>query len=335
MTNRERVIASINFEKPDKVPHNVFFTEQAFHKMQQHSGNNNYIQSIQNHITQAYLDKAQVQVAPDRFRDEFGVIWDKSGADKDIGVVSNIQIADEESFANYVFPPVDEQYIRQAMRALEASDDSNFKVASIGFSLFERAWTLMGFENTLCNMCAEPELLHKVLRKICDRNLQILDIALEYDFDCFHFGDDWGQQQGLIMGVTHWNEFIRPYLEEMYTKVKKRGLYISQHSCGDLRDILDTLWEMGLNIDQTFQPEIYGLEYAKKLHGKIAVWGGISTQRDLPYKSPQEIRQIVKNTIRAFGGTGLIVSPTHAIEFDVPAENIDAMIHEFIDQRSE
>ena len=114
--------------------------------------------------------------------------------------------------------------------------------------------------------------------------------------------------------------------------MKASGKYISQHSCGDLREILEDLHGMGLQIYQTFQPEIYGLAYAKQLKGKIAVWGGISTQMDLPYRTPDEIREIVKQTIRAFDGTGLIVAPTHSIEHDVPPENIAAMVEAFQQQ---
>ncbi|MGN0493008.1 MAG: uroporphyrinogen decarboxylase family protein [Acutalibacteraceae bacterium] len=298
--------------------------------MVEYTKDENYINSIENHITECYLVKPQREIKHDIYEDEFGVLWDKSGADKDIGIVANCLVYDEESLEKYALPDVDEEYIRKQLENLMASPEENFRVASIGFSLFERCWSLMGFENCLCNMLAEPELVHKLLRKICDRNLRIIDIALEYDIDCFHFGDDWGQQKGLIMGVTHWREFIKPYLKEMYDRVKSAGKYISQHSCGDLREILTTdLYEMGLNIYQTFQPEIYTLEYAGQMFGKVAVWGGISTQADLPYKTPEEIKKIVINTAQAFDYTGLIISPTHSIEFDVPPQNITEMIDTF------
>jgi uroporphyrinogen decarboxylase len=91
---------------------------------------------------------------------------------------------------------------------------------------------------------------------------------------------------------------------------------------------------MGLDIYQTFQPEIYGLAYAEKLHGKITVWGGISTQRDLPGKTSNEIKQITRETLNAFKQHGgLIAAPTHAIPGDVPAENIVAMLEVLEEQK--
>ncbi len=49
-------------------------------------------------------------------------------------------------------PPVDEKYIREQCEKLMASDENNFRIVNIGFSLYERVWTLMGIEDTLCNM---------------------------------------------------------------------------------------------------------------------------------------------------------------------------------------
>ncbi len=329
MTNKERILKAINFEATDQIPYQVSFGKQAVENMIQYTGNKDYMHGVKSPITSVDLNKPQENLSPDRDMDEFGVIWNKSGADKDIGVIEGLLIEDEASFEHYTFPPVDEAFIREKMERLVKSDPDNFKVAMIGFSLFERAWTLTGMENLLCAMVEEPEFVHKLIGTICERNLQILDIALEYPFDCFHFGDDWGQQQGLIMGAPHWREFIKPYLKKMYDKIHAAGRYVSQHSCGDIRPVMEDLYEIGLNIYQTFQPEIYGLDYGNYLHKKIAIWGGISTQADLPSKTPEEIRQIVRNTMKAFPNGGIIIGPTHALPFDVPPENIEAMLDEF------
>jgi len=233
---------------------------------------------------------------------------------------------DPDDLDTLVLPPADEKFIRGQMDGLMREKGDLFSYAAIGFSLFERAWTLRGMENLLADMIEEPDFVHALLEKITRRNLEIIDIALEYDIDCFHFGDDWGQQRGLIMGPKYWHIFIEPYLKRMYDRVRASGRLISQHSCGDLRDIMDALCGLGLNIYQTFQPEIYGLDYAKRLHGRLAIWGGISTQADLPVKTPDEIRRVTADLIAAFGRTGLIAAPTHAVPGDVPPENILAMV---------
>jgi uroporphyrinogen decarboxylase len=53
---------------------------------------------------------------------------------------------------------------------------------------------------------------------------------------------------------------------------------------------------------QTFQPEIYDLKKTKKEFGKdITFWGGISTQRLLPFATSEEVKQVIKETISIMG----------------------------------
>ena len=64
--------------------------------MLRHTGNPDYRQTVNNHITILVLIPPQQEIRPGFFRDEFGVIWNKTGADKDIGVIDNIQSEDPE-----------------------------------------------------------------------------------------------------------------------------------------------------------------------------------------------------------------------------------------------
>lgn len=333
MTRRERVIAALRFEKPDFTPYQINFTGQMREKMRC-AAREEFFGKIDNHLYQIDLTKPQISVGPELDRDEYGVVWNKSGADKDIGVIDSILIEEPEDLDSYELPPVDEDFIRSRMEQLNREAGDRFRIAGIGFSLFERAWTLRGMENLLCDMMADPEFVTGLLDRIVQRNLRIIDIALEYDFDGFYFGDDWGQQKGLIMGPVCWRKFIKPCLARMYGRVRGAGKYVLQHSCGDIREIMDDLYEIGLNAYNTFQPEIYGYEYAEKIYGKIAIWGGISTQRDLPVKTPDEIRQVTRELLAAFPHGGLIAAPTHDIPADALPENVAAMLETLEEQKN-
>ena len=92
---------------------------------------------------------------------------------------------------------------------------------------------------------------------------------------------------------------------------------------------------IGLNCYQTFQPEVYDIVKMKELYGKdLAFWGGISTQQVLPRVSPEEVKKETVRIIRTLRqGGGLIAAPTHALAFDVPPENILAMVEVFQHQQ--
>jgi uroporphyrinogen decarboxylase len=203
-----------------------------------------------------------------------------------------------------------------------------------GFCMFERAWSLMGMENVLTSMVTSPEELESFFDSICDFFIRLVDVALEYDLDGVYFGDDWGQQQGLIMGLTHWRRFIKPHMARLYQRVKAKGKHVIQHSCGDCRKILPELIEIGLDCYQTFQPEIYDIAEVKRKYGdRLSIWGAVSTQQVLPVFTPEQVQaEIVRVSGILRRGGGFIVAPTHALPPDIPVENIQAMLEVFQNQ---
>lgn len=331
MTKRERVMAAIRHKQPDFAPHHIEFTEAAATRMADFDPE--YRNKLNNHIDSVYYDGFLTEVAPEFWRDDFGVMWNRTGADKDIGVIEGVLIP-EPDITLYSFPELDEARLRAEYQAMMGRDDGRFKFGMIGFSMYERAWTLRGMENLLVDMLAESEFVEQLLDGILEYNLNVIRLALEYGIDGFHFGDDWGQQKGLIMGPAHWRRFIKPRMAKMYAAVKSAGKIVSQHSCGDIEEIFPDLIEIGLDVYQTFQPEIYDMGKVKREFGSdLTFWGGISTQRLLPYASPAEVRRVTGETIRIMGtGGGYIAAPTHAVPGDVPPENVLAMLEVFNDQ---
>ena len=333
MTRRERVLAAIRHEETDKVPYHIDFTSQALARLTDYVGDPGYIDHIGNHILGAgYTHKEEIR--PGYARDRFGVVWNRTGADKDIGVIDEYLIT-EPSLAGYAFPEVEEAAWRDSIERAVANAEGRYVMATIGFSMFERAWSLRGMENLLMDMIAEPEFVESLLDAICEFNLKLIDIALDHPIDGMHFGDDWGQQRGLIMGPNHWRRFIKPRVARMYERVKRAGKYVSQHSCGDILQLFPDLIDMGLDVYQTFQPEIYDIKAVKREFGRdLTFWGGISTQRALPFLTPDQIKQLTRDTLAIMRPNGgYIAAPTHAIPADVPPENIVAMIEVLRGQR--
>jgi len=325
MTRRERVLAAIAHQTTDFVPYQIDFTKPAYQNVVKYTGDANFFQKIGNHVCGASYG-GMVEVRPNYFRDYFGVVWNRT-VDKDIGVVEEYPLR-EPTLDGFTWPELDEAELRaNCERALADSDDM-CKVFFLGFSMFERAWILRGMENLLTDMVAEPGFVHDLLERICEFNLKIIDISLEYPFDGHYFGDDWGQQSGLIMGQNHWQTFIKPRMARMYERVKAKGRFVVQHSCGDIHELFSDLIEIGLDAYQTFQPEIYDIKAVKGEYGQdLTFWGGISTQQSLPYITPDDVKKLVHETIQVLGKSGgYICGPTHAIPGDVPPENIVALV---------
>ncbi|MBO4940410.1 MAG: uroporphyrinogen decarboxylase [Clostridia bacterium] len=337
MTRRETVIAALSHQETPIVPFHAEFTQQEQEKIALYTGDKNFYNQYGGylHYMQYWGYPTERADKKEHFLDDFGVTWNRSGADKDIGVI-DAPVIYEPDISLYPTPYLNEARIRAECEQLLATKEDKFCFAGIGFSMFERLWSYVGMEDALVYMLTEQEFVHQLLDKILDFNLKVIDIFNEYPFDGIYFGDDWGQQKGTIMGPKLWREFIKPRMAKMYERAKKNGKFILQHSCGDIQELFPDLIEIGLDCYQTVQPEIYDLKSIKAKYGdKLCFWGGISTQAALPQKSPDEIRLIVRETLAIMRkGGGYILAPTHAVPQDVPPENVIAMLETFQKQNA-
>jgi uroporphyrinogen decarboxylase len=334
MTERERVICAIQHRETDIIPYYADFTGNALNRIIEYTGNSNFKTSFGSHIEwiNATDFRERDRSDPNYELDEFGVRW--LVRDEDIGIAIDCPLQRME-LADYQFPVPDESRIRSHVLPLITNGRDTFKMVNVGFTLYERAWSLRGIEDLLADMILKDDVLIELMDKITAYNLAVMEIALSCgDFDAFYTGDDWGQQRGLIMGRAHWEKFIRPGIQKVFDYAKAHGKYTVHHACGDISELLPVLADMGLDVYETFQPEIYNIEAIKKSLGeRITFLGGISTQTLLPYATPGEVRNTIKesmDTMRLHGG--YIAAPTHAVPGDVPPENVMAMIEVFQNQ---
>ena len=327
MNKREIIRTALEHRRPPYVPWSFGFTLEAKEKLRAHYGEEKDLETVLgNHLLRLGSDIGFfADVGPNLVQDVFGVVWDRS-IDKDIGDVKNSVLA-EPTLHGYSFPdPVDPRFFADIPEKIARYGD-RFRVYQIGFSLWERAWTMRGFENLMMDFYDHPDFVRELLRRIGEYNIAQINKALEFDIDGVYFGDDWGQQRGLQMGPQLWREFIYPILKRMYGVVKEANRVVMIHSCGDVDELFDDLIEIGLGCFNPFQPEVMDIHaLMDRYHGRLAFHGGLSTQRTLPYGTPEEVRRETARLIEHGRGGGYILSPAHDVEGDVPLQNMLAFI---------
>ncbi len=323
---RERVWQAIRHRQPDRVPYHISYTEPARKKLESYYGSPDLESLLGNHMAKQRIRLPYEEVRPGFWRDEFGVVWNKT-IDQDIGIVDFYPLQDR-SLAGYRFPDPHDPRRSAGLPAFIAANPDRFRFLSVSYSLFERAWTLRSMPELMVDMIEAPAFVDELLDRITAFNLAVLEDDLVYDVDAVIFGDDWGQQRGLLFSPRLWRRFIKPRLALMYGAVKRAGKAVMIHSCGKVQELLPELIELGLDVFNPFQPDVMNPYEMKQQYGdRLTFYGGMSVQRLLPFGTPQQIRDEARRMVDQVGRAGgFIYAPSHDLPGDIPIENMVALI---------
>jgi uroporphyrinogen decarboxylase len=216
------------------------------------------------------------------------------------------------------------------------NDKESFHSIAMGWGIFEQTWRIRGFEEVLMDMIEEPEFYREFTERITELYVEMVKACSDIPADAFLFGDDWGEQRGVIIGPDRWREFIKPCWKKVYAEVHKQGKFAMSHSCGSVADIMPDIIEIGLDVLESVQPEAEGMNtyvLKEKWGDKIAFWGTLGSQSLLPFGTPAEIRNEVKKLCEIVGkGGGLILAPAKPLRPEMPTENVVALLEALANQ---
>jgi len=367
MTSRERVIAAVNHQEPDRVPLDIggglstTLVVEGYENLKKHFGIESETKMLSKIYRMARLDEAVMEKLGSDVRplqpsppanwtpppSESGTFIDIWGVKFKAVYYSEtafyyevdeppLKDADVEDIEKYPWPdPLDPGYTAGLKdRAKELYDDTDYTImADSGFkALWEEAYQLRGFEQLLTDLIMNPKFVTALLEKILEINIKatgrFLDAAGSY-IQVFRTADDMATQDGLLMSPKTYRELIKPIYKKWYDFIKsKTDAKIFYHSDGNVVALLDDFIENGVDLLNPVQVSAIGdVEAMKRDFGdRLAFWGGIDTQKVMPYGSPEEVGNEVRQRIHELGqGGGYVLSSVHAIQPDVPPENIVAM----------
>jgi uroporphyrinogen decarboxylase len=141
--------------------------------------------------------------------------------------------------------------------------------------------------------------------------------------------DDIGGQDGLLISLKMWEQFIKPYHVRLNAAIHEHGARVIYHSDGGIMDAVAGLIDMKIDVLQALQFDATGMDAVqlKALYGgRLSFQGGVSVQKTLPFGTPDQVREEVEHLISTLGRNGgYILGPSHCIQAGTPPENIYAM----------
>ncbi|MDO9541046.1 MAG: uroporphyrinogen decarboxylase family protein, partial [Kiritimatiellia bacterium] len=140
-------------------------------------------------------------------------------------------------------------------------------------------------------------------------------------------------QNAMMFSPDMWRTIMKPRWAKVIAAARaiKPDIHVWYHSDGNIWDILDDIVEIGITILNPVQPECMDPAAIRRRFGKhLAFDGCVGTQTTFPFGTTDDMRRVVRTlaeSLQAENG-GLMLSPTHVLEPEVPIANIEAFFEE-------
>ena len=191
---------------------------------------------------------------------------------------------------------------------------------------------LRGMEQALRDLVLNPEIAEAALERIYYIHESIIRRTLQGAaglIDFIYVAEDLGTQDSLLMSPKVFRRFLKPWMSKMIELAHSFLVKVIHHDDGAIRPLLPDLIEIGIDILNPVQWRCRGMEregLARDFGASLVFHGGVDNQQTLPFGTPDEVRREVAENIRIFSqGKGYIVAPCHNLQPNTPTENILAL----------
>ncbi len=340
MSSRQRVLTAAKRQAPDRVPRTVPLEVGVYELLRIRLGTPDVASRFKVDVRFVTPDETRFKPNYSPYFQRPNVTWDEWGRgrvwDTEMHYAEYLYPLERAETADeilaYPWPDLLEPYRYAGLpERVEAYHAQGLAVCGgLEETVFEIAWQLRGMDRLFTDMLAQDEKAALVLDAITERRAATARAFALAGADILDVGDDVAMQDRLLMSRRMWTQWLRPRLERVIRAARevKPDILVWYHSDGKINDLVGDLIEAGVDILNPVQPECVDHRWIKATYGdRLAFAGGLGVQSVLPFGTPEQVREHVRQTIRTLGqGGGLIVGPSHVLERDTPLQNIFAML---------
>ena len=334
MTPRERILAAIEFTGPDRCPLQHYLFPGVFWKYGQKLLDllEQYPDDFGNEII-----KSNASMPPDEGddtatfleeRDAWGCVRKRLHG-YTAGELVEPAIPTWEAYKNYEFPPLPADSVFEAFAARVARDHPDKFVLGGGGMMFQHMANLRGPENLYMDLAEDNEGINDLADRLVEYNLYSIEKYVKLGADCLGFGDDWGSQDRLLIHPDTWRHFFKPRYKRMMEVARDAGVHVWFHTDGWTLDIFEDFLEIGITILNPQHPIMDTQRVGEILGGRVCIRTDIDRQHVIPFGTPQQVTEAVKDAVSAFGTYNGGCMLHGEVSPNTPFENIVALYSAF------
>ncbi len=334
---RERILRTVRFQYPDRIPITHSITKAAFIKYGERmlSLLERYPSDFGHTYDDVDLTKSEYQ--PDKTYDrEYVNEWGSVMREQKKGIAAYVAKPVLENWENYknfkMFPPPPSEG-PEFQKAYNTQQELKRRTVSWGgcSPLWETIVMLRGPENAMLDVASEDDRFIDLMDRLVERMLEEIRVAGLCGCDFMGWCDDWGSQNSLLINPKSWRKLLKPRYTKITQAIHNVGGIAHMHSDDYIMEIIPDLIEIGLHgLNPQFNchplPEL-----AKLTHRKLHILADVDRQYILPFGTPEEVRQYVKRLVEILGDPAGGFISRGEIGPDVLLENAEAMFQAFKD----
>ncbi len=336
MTPRERVLAAINHQEPDRVPLDLGgaigdgITSIAYRNLRRYLGLPEVNIKIQHKFAQeARVDEDVLQRlridfrridygAPDgwqdkviderSYQDEYGVIrsMPAGGYYYDLTHAPFAEEASLEAIERHPWPDPEDPGRYRGMRELARylHEETDYAVvANLNCSFFNRCFELRGWENFFMDLVANVEFAEALMDRYLDGRLRMAELALEqlgeYVDVVVVTSDDLGMIDRTIISPAVYRSRVKPRQKRTFDFFKARTDAKLYHHCdGAIYPFLPDMVDLGVDCINPIQVSAAGMGDTRKMKAEFGDKLAFVGAIDTQYVLPQGTPEEVREEVR-------------------------------------
>jgi uroporphyrinogen decarboxylase len=328
MTSAERVMTVLRRGEPDRIPHFEWIIDKKVrHALCPGASTEEFTVRMGLDAMLTAPDFKTVQVAPNRFKNEWGIVVEKG--EEQHSTVVQAAIRTMEDFEKYQAPDAFASGRFDSLKKLVARYKGKYAIGVHLNDVLSIPRNLMGFEELMLAFCTEPALIRRLVKMSVDLNIQLAGEAARHGADFVFTGDDYSSAQGPFMSPNTFRELLYPGLKRAVNGFHDHGLPVIKHTDGNILPIMDMILDAGFESLDPIDP-LGGMDMAfmKRKYGHlVALKGNVNCATTLVSGTAEDVVQETLGVIRAAAeGGGLIVSSSNSIHSTVAPQNYLAML---------